>query len=139
MMLKKTSFYVTTLVIGLGLILASLVFKGEEVKAIAGVLIGIGAGLTGLSISNLIMKGYELKNPDIKKQNQIEFKDERNQMIRNRAKARSGDILQWLIVGLVYIMILFDVSIWLTVIGVAVFLSYSILSIYYMGKYRKEM
>ena len=138
-MLKKTSFYVTTLVIGLGLIIASFAFREEEVKAIAGVLIGIGAGLTGLSISNLIMKRYEQKNPDIKKQNQIEFKDERNQMIRNRAKARSGDILQWLIVGLVYIMILFDVSIWLTVIGVAIFLSYSILSIYYMGKYRKEM
>lgn len=138
-MLKKTSFYISTLVLGIALIALSFAFQGEEVKNIAGVLIGIGAGLFGMSLSNLLMKRIEQKNPEIVKQKEVELKDERNEMIRNRAKARSGDIIQWFIIGLAFVMILLNSSLCLILISVGIFLLYHVISICFMSKFQKEM
>ncbi len=138
-MFKKTSFYIITLLLGAGLVAAGFAFQSDETKSIAGVLAGIGAGTFGMSLSKLIMKRYEKKYPDIMKQNEIELRDERNTMIRSKAKSKSGDVLQWLVMGLAYIMILFNEPLWLILLTVGIFLSYNILSIYLMNKYQKEM
>lgn len=138
-MLKKKSFYVITLVIGIVLLFSSSLFKGEELKSISGVLIGIGAGLFGMSIANLWMKGFEEKNPDIMKENEIEFKDERNTMIRYRAKAKAGDIIQWFIMAIAYVLITIDAPLWVILITVGGFLLYNMIALYYMNKYQKEM
>ena len=122
-MLKKKSFYIMTLIIGIVLFCSSFLLRGEELKTISGILIGIGAGLIGMSIVNLWMKGFEEKNPELVKENEIEFKDERNVMIRYRAKAKAGDIIQWFIMG----------------ITVGGFVLYHIICLYYMNKYQKEM
>ena len=84
-MLKKKSFYIMTLIIGIVLFCSSFLLRGEELKTISGILIGIGAGLIGMSIVNLWMKGFEEKNPELVKENEIEFKDERKVQLRNRA------------------------------------------------------
>lgn len=138
-MLKRKSFYVMTLIIGIVLFSSSFLFRGEELKTISGVLIGIGAGLFGMSIANLWMKRFEEKNPDIIRDNEIEFKDERNTMIRYRAKAKAGDIIQWFIMGIAYLLIVIDAPLWLILITVGGFLLYNVISLYYMGKYQKEM
>ena len=138
-MLKKKSYYICFLIIGLALLAASCFFRGEEVKAVAGILLGIGAGLVGMSFANLYMKHYEDKHPEIKKQNEIDYKDERNASIRNKAKAKAGDIIQWLIIGMVYILIIIDAPLWVSLIPVGIFLLYHILGTYYMSKYQKEM
>lgn len=138
-MLKKKSFYVMTLIIGIALFCSSFLFRGEELKTISGVLFGIGVGLFGMSIANLWMKGFEEKNPDIMKNNEIEFKDERNTMIRYRAKAKAGDIIQWFIMGIAYLLIVIDVPLWITLITVGGFVLYNVISLYYMNKYQKEM
>lgn len=138
-MLKKKSFYVMTLIIGIVLFCSSFLFKGEELKTISGVLIGIGAGLFGMSIANLWMKGFEEKNPELMKHNEIEFKDERNVMIRYRAKSKAGDIIQWFIMGIAYLLIIIDAPLWTILITVGGVVLYYGIYLYYINKYQKEM
>lgn len=138
-MKMKRSFYFATLITGICCIIASLFFKSEEVKLISGLLIGIGAGLSGMSVANLVMKHLERKNPELEKQAEIEYKDERNTMIRNRAKAKAGNITQWLIMGIAYITIIVSTPLWVTLTVIVVFLIYNAIVIYLMNKYQKEM
>ena len=138
-MLKKKSVYIVTLIIGIALLSLSFLVQGEELKTISGIMIGIGAGLFGTSIAKLWMKRFEEQNPDIMKDNEIEFKDERNTLIRYRAKAQAGDIVQWFIMGMAYLLIIIDAPLWVILITVGGFLLYNVLSLYFMSKYQKEM
>ncbi|RDU23904.1 hypothetical protein [Anaerosacchariphilus polymeriproducens] len=140
-MLKKKSVYVIQILIGVCLIGVALAFRvwGGGYKNLEGVCIGIGAGLFGIGISNFFKREFENKNPDLRRKNEIEYKDERNTMIRNRAKARAADIIQWCILGLAYITILINAAIWVTLVTTLVFLVYHILTIYFMNRFSKEM
>ena len=138
-MLKKKSFYVMTLLIGILLLIGGILAKNAEVRNLAGVLTGVGAGLIGMSGANLWMRWFEAKNPEVMRENEIEFKDERNTMIRNRAKAKAGDLIQWLVMGLAYVMIIIDAPLWVVLVTVGVFLLYNVISVYYMNKYQNEM
>lgn len=128
-----------TLALGLGCVAASLLFRAQEWKVLSGSLIGIGAGLVGMSVSKLVMGRMERKHPELAKQNEIELQDERNTMIRNRAKARAGDITQWFIMGIAWLTIVISAPLWVTLIVVGVFLVYNVIGLYLMDKYQKEM
>lgn len=140
-MLRKKSFYIITLLVGVVLLGAALYFRmfPEFPKSVGGVCIGIGAGLFGMSVSNLYMKRLEKTDPEIVKQNEIEYADERNTMIRNKAKAKVGDIIQWFIMGIAYVTILIGTSLWVTLTVVGVFLLKYLLEIYFTSKYQNEM
>ncbi|WP_334073574.1 MULTISPECIES: hypothetical protein [Paenibacillus] len=138
-MKRNTSVYIAALITGIFCIAASFFFKGEEVKTISGVLIGVGAGLVGMSVAQLYMKRVEFNHPELAKQTEIELKDERNTMIRHRAKAKAGDITQWLIMGIAYLSIIISAPLWVTLAIVAVFLAHTVIGLYYMNKYQKEM
>lgn len=124
---------------GILLIGANFLFREESMKAVSGVLIGVGASLIGLSVGGLFTRRFEKKNPEIAEQNEIELKDERNMMIRSRAKAKAADITQWFIMGIAYLTILISAPLWVTLAVVAVFLLYNILNVYFMIKYQKMM
>ena len=49
---------------------------------------GIGAGLFGYGIAKWCVALWGAKNPDLMKLNEIEVKDERNQLIRSKAPIR---------------------------------------------------
>lgn len=138
-MLKKKSFYIVGIIIGIGLVLTGWLLREEVAKAVSGVLLGIGAGTFGSCLANLIMKINEDKSPEIKRQNKIDYMDERNTAIRNRAKAKSADIIQWLIMGVAYITILTGSPIWVTAVTVAVVVAHNFLTLAFMNKYQKEM
>jgi len=138
-MLNRKSFYIIIMVIGISLIATSILFRGEELKTIYGVILGIGVGLFGISAGKLVMKYLEAKNPKMGKQNEIEFKDERNTVIRNRAKSKAADITQWFILGIGYITIIISAPLWVTIVTVSVFLLYTILWIFFTIKYQKIM
>lgn len=138
-MLKKKTVYIVIILTGMVLIALSFLFRAEDVKTLSGILIGIGSALLGSGIAKLLMKNYEEKNPDIAKENDIEFKDERNTLIRYRAKAQAGDIIQWFIMGIAYLLIIIDAPLWVILVTVGIFLLYNVLGIFYMGKYQKEM
>ena len=70
-MLKKKSFYVMTLLIGILLLIGGILAKNAEVRNLAGVLTGVGAGLIGMSGANLWMRWFEAKNPEVMRENEM--------------------------------------------------------------------
>ena len=138
-MLKKTSFYIAALVIGVTLVAISLMFIAEEQKALDGILIGVGAGLVGMSISELTKRRWEKKNPAAAEQNEIDQSDERSVMIRNRARAVAGMVTQWLIIAFAFVLILADAPLWQTLVVVGVYAAYHVLCLALTVRYQKQM
>lgn len=110
-----------------------------ELNTICGLLLGTGAGIIGGCISKLYFINFERKNPRIVKENEIELKDERNILIRQRARAKSADITQWLIMGIAYLTIIISAHLWITLMLIGIFVAYNILQIFYVNKFNKEM
>lgn len=147
-MIKSKLYYFITSIIGIVLLSTSLLCRLVEIndirtlqqlKAVSGILLGIGSGLIGMSISNLKMNRKLEKDPLLKRKNDIEYNDERNIMIRNRAKAKSADIIQWFIMGIAYLTILIGAPLWVTLIIVGVYVLYYILYACFLVKYQNEI
>ena len=101
-------------------------------------MIGIGAGATS-NISGMINKMYLQKHPELQKQNNIELNDERNIMIRNQAKAKAADIMQWIIVAVTYITIIISTPLWFSLLVAMLVPVYYLIIAIYSSKYRKEL
>ena len=138
-MLKKTSFFIAVLILGAVLIALSFLFTSDAQKALSGVLIGVGAGLTGMSAASLVAKRWEKKNPAAAQQNEIDQSDERSVMIRHRARAAAGMITQWLIIAFAFVLILADAPLWQTLVVVCVYAAYHVLYLALTARYQKEM
>lgn len=135
-MQKKSTFYIAALIISIIMIIGSLFV---ELNSLSGLLLGTGAGFFGANIAKLYSLNLEKKNPDIIKENEIELKDERNILIRQRAKAKSADIIQCLIILIAYLTIIVNAPLWITLLTVGIFVLYNIIQIYYINKFNKEM
>lgn len=108
-------------------------------EALPFVCIGCGCGLFGGGFGSLTGKIILDKNPEAKKIKEIEEKDERNQEIGRRAKAKAYDmmisvfgvlVLVFAMIGMEAAPILMLVCAYLFVVGYG---------IYYRLKYEKEM
>lgn len=122
------------------LILGVCIFrKADEFKNISVVLIIIGAGLFVMSLSSSLLINLKEGNPEVLKQSKIDLNDERNTMIRNKAKATSSDITQWVLMGIAYITIIVNSPLWATLTVAGVFMFKDILELYYMSKYQKTL
>ena len=135
-MQKKSTFYVMAITISVIMIILS---QFVELNSHSGILLGTGAGAIGASIAKLYSINLEKKNPDMIKENEIELKDERNILIRQRAKAKSADITQWLIMIIAYLEIFVNAPLWIILLTVGIFVLYNIIQIYYINKFNKEM
>ena len=135
-MQKKSTFYITALIISVIMIILS---QFVELNSHSGILLGTGAGVIGASIAKLYSINLEKKNPDMIKENEIELKDERNILILQRAKAKSADITQWLIMIIAYLEIFVNAPLWIILLTVGIFVLYNIIQIYYINKFNKEM
>ena len=135
-MQKKSTFYVMAITISVIMIILS---QFVELNSHSGILLGTGAGVIGASIAKLYTINLEKKNPDMIKENEIELQDERNVLIRQRAKAKSADITQWLIMMIAYLEIFVNAPLWITLLTVGIFVLYNIIQIYYINKFNKEM
>lgn len=138
-MLKKSYTYIVILIISAAMIAAGLLIKDEALKAVSGVLIGVGAGLVGMCLSSLTSIRYLKKHPGAAKQAEIDAKDERNKLIGFRAKAAAADITRWFVIALAFVMILIDAPLWTTLCVVAVYSLYHVLTFVFMAKYQKQM
>ena len=135
-MQKKSMFYITAIIISVIMIILS---QFVELNSHSGILLGTGAGVLGANIAKLYSINLEKKNPDIVKENEIELKDERNILIRQRAKAKSADIIQWLIMLIAYLEIFVNAPLWIILVTIGIFVLYNIIQIYYINKFNKEM
>ena len=132
-MQKKSMFYITSLSISIIMMIGSLFV---ELNSLSRLLLET---VFGACIAKLYFINFEKKNPDIVKENEIEFKDERNVLILQRAKAKSADIMQWLTMLIAYLTILVNAPLWITLVIVGIFVLYNIIQIYYINKLNKEM
>ena len=135
-MQKKSMFYISAIIISVIMIILS---QFVELNSHSGILLGTGAGAIGASIAKLYSINLEKKNPDMIKENEIELQDERNVLIRQRAKAKSADITQWLIMVIAYLEIFVNAPLWIILLTVGIFVLYNIIQIYYVNKFNKEM
>lgn len=135
-MQKKSTFYVMAITISVIMIILS---QFVELNSHSGILLGTGAGVIGASIAKLYSINLEKKNPDIAKENEIELQDERNILILQRAKAKSADITQWLIMIIAYLEIFVNAPLWIILLTVGIFVLYNIIQIYYINKFNNEM
>ena len=121
-MQRKSTFYVMAITISVIMIILS---QFVELNSHSGILLGTGAGVIGASIAKLYSINLEKKNPDMIKENEIELQDERNVLIRQRAKAKSADITQWLIMVIAYLEIFVNAPLWIILLTVGIFVLYS--------------
>ena len=126
-MQKKSTFYIMAITISVLMIFLS---QFVELNSHSGILLGTGAGVIGASIAKLYIINLEKKNPDMIKENEIELQDERNVLIRQRAKAKSADIMQWLIMLIAYLTIFVNAPLLITLLTVCIFVLYNIIQIY---------
>ena len=143
--MKKNVINALTLVVGLallgaGLYLVKTVFAPTGVMlALPYVFIGLGCGMFGQGVSGFVNRAVLKKNPEIAKQQEIEQKDERNQEIANRAKAKAYDAMVFVfgalmvafaLMGMDLVPVLLLVGAYLYVVGVG---------LYYRFKLEKEL
>ena len=141
----KIGRYVFLAVVGLiifavGLALIKLLPDSDGIlKILPYVFVGVGSGIFGSNLGTALKNKSMLKNPQAAKQMEIEQKDERNQAISNKAKARAYDLMIFVYAGILLAFTFMEVGIYviLTLVGVYLFFIFS--NVYYLTKYHKEM
>ncbi len=108
-------------------------------KTWSGVCLGLGVGLACFACSKLVTHHYFSKHPEVKKQAEIMEKDERNEMLRSKAKAKSADFIQWFVLALAWITIIVGFPVWLTLALVGIFILKTVLEYAYLHKYDHEL
>lgn len=136
----RKKLYIALIAIGLGLIGTVYLFLDKGIPSRGtGALIGIASGLTGMSVSQLLTLRMEDTDPSLRKRNEIERKDERNLAIRRRAKALSGDVLLWAVIGMSWLSFGLGAPSWILLLAAAVFVVKSLLELCLMVRYQREM
>lgn len=119
--------------------MSAIVLDDRIPDATDGILMGIGAGITGLGVSRWCFCRWALKKPARWRQYEIESGDERNIAIRHRAKAAAGDVLQWLVPAAAWAAIFLGAPLRIILAAVGIFLLKTILEIWLMSRYQKRM
>lgn len=140
---RVKNYFITAIglfVLALGLYLVKTLDSPKEfLIALPYVCIGVGCGIFGHGMGNLIANKALQNNPSIQKQIEIEKNDERNVAISNRAKAKAYDIMTFVFGALMVSFALMGVDIVPTLLLVFAYLFVQGYAIYYRCKYDKEM
>ena len=143
--MKKNVINALTLVVGLallgaGLYLVKTVFTPTGVMlALPYVFIGLGCGMFGQGVSGFVNRAVLKKNPEIAKQQEIEQKDERNQEIANRAKAKAYDAMVFVFGALMVAFALMGMNLVPVLLLVGAYLYVVGVGLYYRFKLEKEL
>lgn len=143
-MKRITSSYLITilglLLLGTGLYLVKTVTDPQDImRSLPYVCIGLGCGIFGLGMANIISYKTIKNNPALQKQQEIDRNDERNIAIGNRAKAKAYDIMIYVIGSLLITFTLIGVDMVAVLLLVFAYLFIMGYAIYYRFKYDKEM
>lgn len=136
-MKQKKILYLALLLLGFCFLLAAWFLPTSD--SMGGMLTGMGSGLFALGISRLLLLRQQAKHPEQYRQNEIAANDERNVAIRRRAQALSGEVLQWGILAAAWFSIGLDAPLWVTLLATGLFLAKSLLELYLMIRYEREM
>lgn len=136
----KKTLYLALVIVGLCLVVAAMILREAKVPdSVGGALMGSGSGLAAMGLAQLLTLWAERKDPVQARKKEIEVHDERNVAIRRRAKALSGDVLQWAVLAAAWVSIGFGAPLWVTLAAVVVFVLKSALEVYLIVRYQREM
>lgn len=137
---KKIIMYSVLMILGVILFyIGGFEIKGAELKSLSGTFIGIGAGLFGMSISQIVSLIIIEKNPSLKKKMDIEETDERNIYIRNAAKGKAFDSMLIILSILMFLYLALNVELVTIFLLLGAYLLIYIIYIIYLTKYSTEM
>lgn len=137
---KKKLLLILGIIAGLFLQFISIYYSStKDLRMASGVGIAIAALLFSACLNKLCCMSREKEFPEAVRQEEIEFHDERNTQIRNRAKARTSDISRWVVIALAYANFLVRGAVWMTLALIGVFILMYILDFCYTEKYQNEM
>ena len=103
------------------------------------VCIGVGSGIFGHGMGNVIEDKTFQNHPELKKQFEILCNDERNIVISNRAKAKGYELMTYSVGILLVVFALMRVDLIVILLLVFTYLSIQGYALYYRMKYDKEM
>ncbi|NMD38688.1 MAG: hypothetical protein GYA87_08435 [Christensenellaceae bacterium] len=124
----------------LGLVLIKVSKNSKDIMAVLPfIFIGVGSGLFGESVGNYFKHKDLLKNPQKARQEYIEEHDERNQALRNKAKAKTYNLFQYIFANILLGFGLMSVDLYIIIVLAMLYLFLTFANIYYINKLQKEM
>lgn len=136
----KKTLYIALIVIGLCFAGTSLIsWRLDLPGSVGGTLMGSGSGMAAIGLTQLLMLRLDTKDPAQARRKEIEVNDERNVAIRRRAKALSGDVLQWAVIVAAWVSLGLDAPLWVTLAAIVTFVAKSALEVCLVVRYQKEM
>jgi hypothetical protein len=124
---------------GLALVAIGLFAIHESQRAIAGLCVGIGAGLAGMNLAQYFIDRYYESHPQERRQSEIVARDERTQLIADRSKARAFDVMIRALMLIPFLLIVVDAPLWVILATIAVYLTGFGVQIYYTTRFNREL
>ncbi|MFB6468220.1 DUF6442 family protein [Cytobacillus sp. Hz8] len=138
--LEYVLIIVGALLLGIGVYLVKCLTNPQGVMlALPYVCIGIGCGVFGNGMGNVISRRALKNNPEIQKQIEIDKSDERNIAIINRAKSKAYDMMVFVFGALMISFALMGVDMIAVLLLAFAYLLVISFAVYYRCKYEKEM
>lgn len=140
---KKRSCFAAVggiLLLGTGLLLLKSVSEPRGIMlALPYICIGLGCGMFGHGLGELISGKVMECDPELQRQIEIDKNDERNIAIANQAKAKAYDLMLYIFGALMVSFALMGVAMTAVLLLVFTYLFVVGIFIYYLNKYHKEM
>lgn len=142
--MKNSIYHIMTviglLLIGIGVYLVRTVIEPYGIlRTLPYISIGLGCGIFSHGTGEIISRRAVKNCPEIKKQMEIDRKDERNIAIANRAKARGYDMMIFIFGALMLVFALMGVDFAAVLLLVFSYIFVVGYSLYYRFKYDREM
>ena len=142
--MKKAFDYIVAisglLLLGVGLALLKLIANPQGVMlTLPYICIGVGCGMFGHGLGNVVSNRVAKNNPELKKQIEIDKNDERNVAVSNQAKAKAYDMMLYIFGALMIAFALMGVGVAAVLMLVFAYLLVVGFFIYYVNKYNNEM
>lgn len=143
--MKKNGFdYIATtaglILLGIGLYLVKTITDPQGImQALPYVCIGLGCGIFGQGMGNVISRKAIKSSAEIAKLIEIDANDERNIAIGNRAKAKAYDMMIYIFGALMVSFALMGIDMIAVLLLVCAYLFVVGYGIYYRCKYDKDM
>jgi ABC-type multidrug transport system fused ATPase/permease subunit len=141
----KVDRYVFLSVVGFAIFAAGLVMikllpeVDDILRMLPYLCMGVGLSIFSGNFGTVIMNIMMMKNPQATKQMEIQQKDERNQSISNRAKAKAYDLTILVYFAILLAFSLMNVDMYVLLTLAAAYLFSLITNSYYRVKYSKKM
>ncbi|WP_434655277.1 hypothetical protein [Thermoanaerobacterium thermosaccharolyticum] len=139
-MKNKLLNYCLLALVGMAIFLMGVILlKNNAERYISGLCMGIGAGLFIIFVRKVEAYVVEKKYPDIRRHIEIEINDERNTVIRDKAGAKTNQIMSYLLLILTITFDFMNVSLYIVFSMVALIVIQVVLFIIFSNQYNKKL